>query len=169
MLSSVRRLNMEADPANPSEPTRAEDIVMHLSERLAITANARTVYGEPVHSHERTIIPVAKFGWGLGATSRRPQRRKCRRWRRWRRSRRKARRLHRDHRRGDEVRGLLYAAPAPGCRSCRNRSRLCARAFAPIGKSRVKPRAVDRKCKLLRINKLTRSASRRGLSLNLLK
>jgi Sporulation protein YtfJ (Spore_YtfJ) len=35
----------------------------------AITASARTVYGEPVHSHERTIIPVAKFGYGLGASS----------------------------------------------------------------------------------------------------
>jgi uncharacterized spore protein YtfJ len=60
---------METDPAKPSEPTRAEDVVMRLSERLAITASARTVYGEPVHAHERTIIPVAKFGYGLGASS----------------------------------------------------------------------------------------------------
>ena len=60
---------MDADPTIPSEPTRAEDVVMRLSERLAMTASARTVYGEPVHAHERTVIPVAKFGYGLGATS----------------------------------------------------------------------------------------------------
>ena len=56
------------DP-NPSEPTRAEDVVLLLSEKLATTANARSVYAEPVHAHDRTIIPVAKFGYGLGATS----------------------------------------------------------------------------------------------------
>lgn len=60
---------MDADPATLSEPTRAEDVVMRLSEKLAMTASARTVYGEPVHAHERTVIPVAKFGYGLGATS----------------------------------------------------------------------------------------------------
>ena len=60
---------MDADLTIPSEPTRAEDVVMRLSERLAMTASARTVYGEPVHAHERTVIPVAKFGYGLGATS----------------------------------------------------------------------------------------------------
>jgi uncharacterized spore protein YtfJ len=60
---------MEPDPITPSEPTRAEDVVLRLSEKLAATANARTVYGEPVQAHERTIIPVAAFGYGLGATS----------------------------------------------------------------------------------------------------
>ena len=60
---------MDTDSIIPSEPTRAEDVVMRLSERLAMTASARTVYGEPVHAHERTVIPVAKFGYGLGATS----------------------------------------------------------------------------------------------------
>src|SRR5277367_849190 len=70
VLSSVRRLNMEeADPVHPSEPTRAEDVLLRLSEKLATTASARTVYGEPVQAHERTVIPVAKFGYGLGATS----------------------------------------------------------------------------------------------------
>jgi uncharacterized spore protein YtfJ len=60
---------MDADRTTLSEPTRAEDVVMRLSERLAMTASARTVYGDPVHAHERTIVPVAKFGYGLGATS----------------------------------------------------------------------------------------------------
>jgi len=60
---------MDADPATLSEPTRAEDVLLRLSEKLATTASARTVYGEPVHAHERTVIPVAKFGYGLGATS----------------------------------------------------------------------------------------------------
>jgi uncharacterized spore protein YtfJ len=60
---------MDADPTTLSEPTRAEDVVMRLSERLAMTASARTVYGDPIHAHDRTVIPVAKFGYGLGATS----------------------------------------------------------------------------------------------------
>jgi uncharacterized spore protein YtfJ len=65
----VAETEMEPDPVTPSEPTRAEDVVLRLSEKLAITASARTVYGDPVHAHERTIIPVAKFGYGLGASS----------------------------------------------------------------------------------------------------
>ena len=60
---------MESEPAPLSEPTRAEDVLLRLSEKLAVTASARTVYGDPVHSHERTIVPVAKFGYGLGASS----------------------------------------------------------------------------------------------------
>jgi uncharacterized spore protein YtfJ len=32
-----------------------------------MTANARTVFGEPVHAHNRTIVPVAMVGYGLGA------------------------------------------------------------------------------------------------------
>lgn len=60
---------MESGSAPLSEPTRAEDVLLRLSEKLAVTASARTVYGDPVHSHERTIVPVAKFGYGLGASS----------------------------------------------------------------------------------------------------
>jgi len=60
---------METDRAMSSEPTRAEDIVVRLSEKLAVTANARMVYGEPVQAHECTIIPVARLGYGLGASS----------------------------------------------------------------------------------------------------
>jgi len=60
---------METDPNKPLEPTRAEDVLLSLSEKLAVSASARSVYGEPVHAFERTIVPVAKFGYGLGATS----------------------------------------------------------------------------------------------------
>ena len=49
--------------------TRAEEIVFSLSEKLSVTASARNVYGEPIDAHNRTIVPVAKFGYGLGATS----------------------------------------------------------------------------------------------------
>lgn len=59
---------METDVAI-ARPTQAEDVLLQLSERLATTANARTVYGEPIHAHDRTIIPVARVGYGLGATS----------------------------------------------------------------------------------------------------
>jgi uncharacterized spore protein YtfJ len=52
-----------------NDPTRAEDIVLRLSDKFATTANAKTVYGEPVRAGNRTIVPVAKVGYGLGATS----------------------------------------------------------------------------------------------------
>lgn len=52
-----------------AESTRAESLVTKLGERLAATANARNVYGEPVTAHNRTIIPVAKVGYGVGAGS----------------------------------------------------------------------------------------------------
>jgi uncharacterized spore protein YtfJ len=57
------------DPTKTIEPTRAEDIVLSLSEKLAVTASARNVYGEPIHAHDRIVVPAARFGYGLGATS----------------------------------------------------------------------------------------------------
>jgi uncharacterized spore protein YtfJ len=57
------------DTTKTLTPTRAEELVLSLSEKVAITASARNVYGEPIHAHNRTIVPVAKFGYGLGATS----------------------------------------------------------------------------------------------------
>jgi uncharacterized spore protein YtfJ len=50
-------------------PTRAEEIVLSLSEKLAVIASARNVYGEPIHAHDRIIVPAARFGYGVGATS----------------------------------------------------------------------------------------------------
>lgn len=63
---------MAANPTPPlqgPEPTRAENIVSTLSEKLATSADARRVYGEPIKAHNRTLVPVAKVGYGLGATS----------------------------------------------------------------------------------------------------
>jgi uncharacterized spore protein YtfJ len=49
--------------------TRAEDTVLNLSGNFAAKANAKSVYGEPIQVGSRTIIPVAKFGYLMGATS----------------------------------------------------------------------------------------------------
>ncbi len=57
------------DTAKTIGPTRAEEIVLSLSEKLAVTASARNVYGEPIHAHDRIIVPAARFGYGFGATS----------------------------------------------------------------------------------------------------
>jgi uncharacterized spore protein YtfJ len=62
-------IEMAADPNLPSGPTRAEDVLQMLSEKLAVTARAGNVYGEPVHAFDRTIVPVAKVRYGLGASS----------------------------------------------------------------------------------------------------
>jgi uncharacterized spore protein YtfJ len=55
--------------ADSKDATKAEDIVLNLSDHFAVTANAKSVYGEPIHTGSRTIVPVAKVGYGLGATS----------------------------------------------------------------------------------------------------
>ena len=57
------------DTAKTIEPTRAEELVLSLSEKLAVTASARNVYGEPIHTHGRTIVPVARLGYGLCSTA----------------------------------------------------------------------------------------------------
>jgi uncharacterized spore protein YtfJ len=49
--------------------TRAEDTVLNLGDNFAARANAKSVYGEPVHAGSRTVIPVAQVGYLLGATS----------------------------------------------------------------------------------------------------
>jgi uncharacterized spore protein YtfJ len=67
-------ITMSENPAVPldasnGEPTRAENLLAALSEKLAASANARSVYGDPVDVHGRTVIPVAKIGYGVGAGS----------------------------------------------------------------------------------------------------
>ncbi len=49
--------------------TRAEETVLNLSDNFAAKANTKTVYGDPIQMGSRTIIPVAKVGYLLGATS----------------------------------------------------------------------------------------------------
>ncbi len=59
----------ETPQGGSSDFTRAEDTVLNLSDNFAAKANAKSVYGEPTHAGSRTIIPVAKVGYLLGATS----------------------------------------------------------------------------------------------------
>jgi uncharacterized spore protein YtfJ len=56
-------------PDGRNDSTRAEDIVLSLSDKLVATANVKSVYGDPVSVGNRTIIPVARVGYGLGASS----------------------------------------------------------------------------------------------------
>ena len=44
-----------------------KEILTTLSDRLATTARIQNVFGEPIESHGRTIIPVARVKYGLGA------------------------------------------------------------------------------------------------------
>ncbi len=60
---------MTEDPEGRADFTRAEDTVLNLGDNFAARANAKSVYGEPIHAGSRTIIPVAKVGYLLGATS----------------------------------------------------------------------------------------------------
>jgi uncharacterized spore protein YtfJ len=59
----------ENSPDGAKDFTRAENTVLNLSDNFAARANAKSVYGEPIHAGNRTIIPVAKVGYLLGATS----------------------------------------------------------------------------------------------------
>jgi uncharacterized spore protein YtfJ len=56
-------------PETLQDFTRAEDTVSKLSDKFAANAHAKSVYGEPVQAGTRTIIPVAKVGYLVGATS----------------------------------------------------------------------------------------------------
>ena len=51
----------------------AQDLLHTLNDRLGASANARSVYGDPIETHDRTILPVAKiqygFGGGIGSES----------------------------------------------------------------------------------------------------
>jgi len=54
-------------------PTLA--VAQRLAEQLGATANARTVYGEPVERNDITVIPVARvcYGFGGGGGGRLPE------------------------------------------------------------------------------------------------
>ncbi|MBI1354000.1 MAG: hypothetical protein GC160_06615 [Acidobacteria bacterium] len=43
------------------------EVVGALSDRLSTEATVRRVFGEPITVGERTVIPVAKVGYGFGA------------------------------------------------------------------------------------------------------
>jgi uncharacterized spore protein YtfJ len=40
-----------------------------LSERLQNSANVKRVFGEPIETHDKTIIPVARIAYGFGGGS----------------------------------------------------------------------------------------------------
>lgn len=44
-----------------------KDIIEPLVERLNSGASVKAVYGEPIEAQGKTIIPVAKVGYGFGA------------------------------------------------------------------------------------------------------
>lgn len=46
--------------------TSRPSLVEQLAQRLGISANATTVYGQPVQRGEVTVIPVAKARYGFG-------------------------------------------------------------------------------------------------------
>ena len=42
-------------------------LLQSLKESVLSQANVKTIYGEPISAHEKTIIPVAKIMYGYGA------------------------------------------------------------------------------------------------------
>jgi uncharacterized spore protein YtfJ len=69
-ISQLEDIDMTEDPkGGGNDFTRAEDTVLHLGDNFAARANAKSVYGEPIHAGSRTVIPVAQVGYLLGATS----------------------------------------------------------------------------------------------------
>lgn len=56
---------------NRESPAFAENKAMNrvlelLAEKLSITATVTTVFGEPLEAYGKTLIPVARVGYGLG-------------------------------------------------------------------------------------------------------
>ncbi len=47
--------------------TDPKEMLSTLSDRFAITAKVQNVFGEPIESHGKTIIPVARVSYRLGA------------------------------------------------------------------------------------------------------
>jgi uncharacterized spore protein YtfJ len=44
----------------------ASEMLQKLSETLGSTATVKSVYGEPIHAHGKTVVPVAKVAYGFG-------------------------------------------------------------------------------------------------------
>lgn len=43
-----------------------KDLLASLTDRLATSANVKSVYGEPIEAQGRTIVPVAKVRYAFG-------------------------------------------------------------------------------------------------------
>jgi uncharacterized spore protein YtfJ len=46
---------------------KTKELLQQLSDRFASDANVKSVYGDPIETQEKTIIPMAKVAYGLGA------------------------------------------------------------------------------------------------------
>jgi uncharacterized spore protein YtfJ len=46
---------------------RAQEILQSLTERFATTANVKQVFGEPIEAQGKTIVPVARVWYHVGA------------------------------------------------------------------------------------------------------
>jgi len=46
-----------------------QDILRSVIDRIQATANVKTIFGEPVETKGKTIIPVARIAYGFGAGS----------------------------------------------------------------------------------------------------
>lgn len=44
-----------------------KELLTSMAERFSTTGKVQTVYGDPIESHGRTIIPVARVQYGMGA------------------------------------------------------------------------------------------------------
>jgi uncharacterized spore protein YtfJ len=44
-------------------------LLQSLKESVLSQANVKTIYGDPISAHEKTIIPVARIAYGYGAGS----------------------------------------------------------------------------------------------------
>jgi len=47
----------------------ATEMLEKISDSLGTSANVRSVFGEPIHSEGKTVVPVAKVAYGFGAGS----------------------------------------------------------------------------------------------------
>jgi uncharacterized spore protein YtfJ len=54
-----------SSPDNPK--TVVQQIIQSIVDRLQSTATVKTVYGEPIETKGKVIIPVAKVAYGFGA------------------------------------------------------------------------------------------------------
>lgn len=55
----------EPEPRRP-EMREERQFVTQVAEAIGRTASVETVFGEPVHRGEVTVIPVARIAWGFG-------------------------------------------------------------------------------------------------------
>lgn len=45
----------------------ATELLQKISESLGSTATVKSVFGEPIHTNGRTVVPIARVAYGFGA------------------------------------------------------------------------------------------------------